>query len=76
MNVAQLIRALQQFPPKAEVYTTDDGTTHLPEWNAHIEDVHLVDSASNPVVIMEFEGAWLRTAIDSDQEAEEEGEDE
>lgn len=67
MTVEQLIRALQQMPAKHKVYATDDGTVHLPEWNAHVSDV----SAKDGIVSLEFEGAWLRAAIEEAEDEEE-----
>lgn len=72
MTVEQLIRALQQMPPKANVIITDDGATHLPEWNAGVADVELDTSLSTnqPDVKITFEGFFLRSAIDQDETGE------
>lgn len=63
MKVRQLIAELKEMPQDAEVYVADDGSAQIIDWNSTVQDVNSVDGD----VVLEFEGYFLRQAIDQSE---------
>lgn len=69
MKVRELIQKLQDMPPEATVYTTDDTDGELLcDWGAGVMGVELDESLSptNPDVVLKFESEFLKLAIQQD----------
>lgn len=76
MRVKDLRKILANFPDDARVYATDDGTAHLGDWDAHVSTATLDTETfgpHEPMVRLEFEGAWLRNAVTEEIEQREAG---